>query len=96
MSWLKRKLFRKKISIAVISIGNAGCKIGDEIIHQLKDSKLTVKSLAINYRDNFEPKIKNFSDTYWFGKRDQLSSNGVLDTAWKDIQEKEMVAASGR
>ena len=90
MSWLKRKLFRKKISIAVIGIGNAGCKIGDEIVHQLRDSKLTVKSLAINYGDNFDPKIKNISDNYWFGKRDQISSNGVLDVAWKDIQEKEL------
>ena len=90
MSWLKRKLFRKKISIAVIGIGNAGCKIGDEIVHQLRDSKLTVKSLAINYGDNFDPKIKNISDNYWFGKRNQISSNGVLDVAWKDIQEKEL------
>lgn len=90
MSWLKRKLFRKKISIAVIGIGNAGCKIGDEIIHQLRESKLTVKSLAINYKDNFEPKIKNFSDNYWFGKGDQTSSNGILDDAWKIIQDKEM------
>ena len=90
MSWLKRKLFRKKISITVIGIGNAGCKIGEEIIQQLRESKLTVKSLAINYTDNFDPKIKNFSDTYWFGKREKPSANGVLEVAWKDIQSKEL------
>jgi cell division GTPase FtsZ len=90
MSWLKRKLFRKKISVAVIGIGNAGCKIGDKIIHQLRESNITVKSLAINYTDNFEPKIKYFADNFWFGSKDNLSSNSILEDAWNEIQEKEM------
>ena len=90
MSWLKRKLFKKKISIAVIGIGNAGCKIGDEIIHQLRESNITVKSLAINYTDNFDPKIKYFADGFWFGSQDNPSSNSMLENAWKELQNKEL------
>ncbi|NPD87885.1 MAG: hypothetical protein HGN29_04130 [Asgard group archaeon] len=90
MSWLKRKLFKKKISIAVIGIGNAGCKIGDEIIHQLKESNINVKSLAINYTDNFEPKIKHFAENFWFGSQDNPSSNSNLEDAWNEIQNKEL------
>jgi cell division GTPase FtsZ len=94
MSWLKRKLFKKKISIAVIGIGNAGCKIGDEIIHQLRESNVTVKSLAVNYTDNFDPKIKYFSDTFWFGSQDNPSSNSILEEAWNAIQNKELALKS--
>lgn len=90
MSWLKRKLFKKKISITVIGIGNAGCKIGDEIIHQLRESNITVKSLAINYTNNFDPEIKNFADKFWFGSKDNPSSNGILEDAWNAIQSKEL------
>ncbi len=90
MSWLKRKLFKKKISIAVIGIGNAGCKIGDEIINQLKESNITVKSLAINFTDNFDPKIKHFTEDFWFGSKENPSSNGILENAWNAIQNKEL------
>ncbi|MHA1954843.1 MAG: hypothetical protein ACW96U_12955, partial [Candidatus Heimdallarchaeaceae archaeon] len=90
MSWLKRKLFKKKISIAVIGIGNAGCKIGDEIINQLKESNITVKSLAINFTDNFDPKIKHFAEDFWFGSKENPSSNGILENAWNAIQNKEL------
>ncbi|MHA2357781.1 MAG: hypothetical protein ACXABK_03300 [Candidatus Heimdallarchaeaceae archaeon] len=89
MSWLKSKLFRKKISISVIGIGNAGCRIGDRLIHHLKESKLTVKSLAINQSNNFLPDIRNFGDNYWFN-RDTLSSDGNLDKVYEELSQKEL------
>ncbi|MHA1222954.1 MAG: hypothetical protein ACTSSG_10530 [Candidatus Heimdallarchaeaceae archaeon] len=87
MSWLKKKLFRKKISIAIIGVGNAGCRIGDKLIFHLKESKINVKSLAINQADNFLPKIKNFSDTFWFSSTKATSSNGILETALEDLEQ---------
>ncbi|MBY9000492.1 MAG: hypothetical protein KGD64_06225 [Candidatus Heimdallarchaeota archaeon] len=89
MSWLKRKLFKKKISIAVVGIGNAGCRIGDSIIHHLRESRITVKSLAINQSDNFQPKMKNYEDQWWFNKN-ITSSDSNLDSVYKDLTMKEM------
>ena len=89
MSWLKRKLFKKKISIAVIGIGNAGCKIADLFIKELEESKITVKSLAINQTDNFTPSLKGFNERFWFGSKDQPSSNRNLDEVLKLLEERE-------
>jgi len=89
MSWLKRKLFRKKISIAVIGVGNAGCKIGENLIHHLNESKITVKSLAVNLVDDFDPKIHNFNDTFWFGDKDYVSSEAEFEKAYKQLKAKE-------
>ena len=89
MSWLKKKLFRKKISIAVIGVGNAGCRIGDKLIHSLRESRITVKSLAINHTDNFSPKVNNFSDHYWFGSKNVSSSNYEFDEAYKELSRNE-------
>ncbi|MCG3260586.1 MAG: hypothetical protein H7644_12615 [Candidatus Heimdallarchaeota archaeon] len=90
MSWLKRKIFRKKISISVIGVGNAGCKIGEKLIQELRESKITIKSLAVNLADNFEPKISNFSDTFWFGSKDLVSSDYDFEKAYKQLKAKEM------
>ncbi len=90
MSWLKRKIFRKKISISVIGVGNAGCKIGEKLIQELSESKITIKSLAVNLADNFEPKISNFSDTFWFGSKDLVSSDYDFEKAYKQLKAKEM------
>ena len=90
MSWLKRKLFRKKISVAIIGVGNAGCRIGEQIIRHLRESKITVKSLAINHEDNFHPKINNYSDEYWFGSKKNVSSNYELEDAMSDLKKKEI------
>jgi cell division GTPase FtsZ len=90
MSWLKRKIFRKKISISVIGVGNAGCKIGEKLIQELRESKITIKSLAVNLADNFEPKINNFSDNFWFGAKDLVSSDYDFDQAYKQLKAKEM------
>jgi cell division GTPase FtsZ len=89
MSWLKRKLFKKKISIAVIGIGNAGCRIGDSIIHHLKESRITVKSLAINQSDNFKTKMKNYEEHWWFN-RDKTSSNSDLNSVYEELKTREM------
>ena len=90
MSWLKRKIFRKKISISVIGVGNAGCKIGEKLIQELRESKITIKSLAANLADNFEPKISNFSDNFWFGAKDFVSSDYDFEKAYKQLKAKEM------
>ena len=90
MSWLKRKIFRKKISISVIGVGNAGCKIGEKLIQELRESKITIKSLAVNLADNFEPKISNFSDNFWFGAKDFVSSDYDFEKAYKQLKAKEM------
>ncbi len=90
MSWLKRKIFRKKISISVIGIGNAGCKIGEKLIQELRESKITIKSLAVNLADNFEPKIGNFSDDFWFGSKDFVSSDYDFEKAYKQLKAKEL------
>lgn len=90
MSWLKRKIFRKKISISVIGVGNAGCKIGEKLIQELRESKITIKSLAVNLADNFEPKISNFSDDFWFGAKDSVSSDYDFEKAYKQLKAKEM------
>ncbi|MCE7746907.1 MAG: hypothetical protein GPJ51_00805 [Candidatus Heimdallarchaeota archaeon] len=90
MSWLKRKIFRKKISISVIGVGNAGCKIGEKLIQELRESKITIKSLAVNLADNFEPKISNFSDNFWFGAKDYVSSDYDFEKAYKQLKAKEM------
>ncbi len=89
MSWLKRKIFRKKISISVIGVGNAGCKIGEKLIQELRESKITIKSLAVNLADNFEPKISNFSDDFWFGAKDFVSSDYDFEKAYKQLKAKE-------
>jgi len=89
MSWLKRKLFRKKISVSIIGVGNAGCRIGEQIIYHLRESNITVKSLAINHEDNFHPKIKNYSDEFWFGSKKNISSNYELEKAMNDLQKNE-------
>ncbi|OLS32748.1 MAG: Tubulin-like protein CetZ [Candidatus Heimdallarchaeota archaeon AB_125] len=89
MSWLKRKLFKKKISIAVIGVGNAGCKIGENLIRHLNECKITVKSLAVNIVDDFEPKIHNFSDTFWFGDEKFVSSDSEFEKAYKQLKAKE-------
>ncbi|MCE7743170.1 MAG: hypothetical protein GOP50_12035 [Candidatus Heimdallarchaeota archaeon] len=89
MSWLKKKLFRKKISIAVIGVGNAGCRIGDRLIHLLRESRITVKSLAVNLTDNFAPKVNNFSDHYWFGSKDIQSSDYDLEKVFKELSQNE-------
>ncbi len=90
MSWLKRKIFRKKISISVIGVGNAGCKIGEKLIQELRESKITIKSLAVNLADNFEPKINNYSDNFWFGAKDFVSSDYDFEKAYKQLKAKEM------
>jgi len=90
MSWLKRKIFRKKISISVIGVGNAGCKIGEKLIQELSESKITIKSLAVNLADNFEPKISNFSDDFWFGSKDFVSSDYDFEKAYKQLKAKEL------
>ena len=90
MSWLKRKIFRKKISISVIGVGNAGCKIGEKLIQELRESKITIKSLAVNLADNFEPKISNFSDNFWFGAKEFASSDYDFEKAYKQLKAKEL------
>jgi len=90
MSWLKKKLFRKKISIAVIGVGNAGCRIGDKLIYSLRESRITVKSLAVNHTNNFSPKISNFSEHYWFGSKDDSSSDYEFDSAYKTFTQNEI------
>lgn len=85
MSWLKKKLFRKKVSVAVIGVGNAGCRIGDTLIHHLRESRITVKSLAVNLADNFSQPVKNFSDYYWFGSGDLKSSDYELEQAFQKL-----------
>ncbi len=89
MSWLKKKLFKKKISISVIGVGNAGCRIGDKLIQHLKESRITVKSLAINHTDNFSPKVSNFSEHYWFGSKDAVSSNYEFEEAFTKLTKNE-------
>ena len=89
MSWLKRKLFKKKISISLIGIGNAGCRIGDNIIHHLRESRITVKSLAINQSDNFLIKMKNYEDHWWFN-RDKASSDSNLESVYNELKTKEI------
>ncbi len=88
MSWLKRKIFGKTISVSVIGAGNAGCKIGDLIIAHFKENDINVKSLAINYTDDFEPEIKNYGEKFWFGEK-KKTSNYRIEEAQKDIQHKE-------
>ncbi len=89
MSWLKKKLFKKKISIAVIGVGNAGCRIGDKLVHHLRESRITVKSLAINQSDNFDPKVNNFADHYWFGSKDSPSSDYELERVLEQLTQNE-------
>ncbi len=89
MSWLKRKLFKKKISIAVIGVGNAGCEIGEKLIQHLNESNITVKSLAINLFDDFEPKLTKFSDTFWFGDQNFVTSDLNFEKAYKQLKAKE-------
>ncbi|MHA1684803.1 MAG: hypothetical protein ACTSYD_00195 [Candidatus Heimdallarchaeaceae archaeon] len=88
MSWLKKKLFKKKISIAVIGIGNTGCKIADLFIQELQESKITVKSLAINQTDNFVPSLKGFSEKFWFSTKENPSSNRNLDAMLQVLEER--------
>ena len=90
MSWLKKKLFRKKISITVIGVGNAGCRIGNKLIHHLRECRITVKSLAINQIDNFSPKINNFSEHFWFGSKENISSNYEIENAMESLSENEL------
>ncbi len=77
---------KKKISISVIGIGNAGCRIGDEIIKMLKENELNVKSLAINTSDDFSFKINNFSEKFWFGDKDVPTTNRDIELAKKLIE----------
>ncbi len=87
MSWLKRKLFGKKISITIIGAGNAGCRVGDLIVQKFKENDINVRSLAINQVDNFTPQIDNFSDKYWFGRKES-SSNGEINEVAKILESK--------
>lgn len=89
MSWLKKKLFRRKISISVIGVGNAGCRIGDKLIHYLKESRIAVKSLAINQVDNFSTSISNFSEHLWFGSKDYVSSDYDIESALQELSKNE-------
>ncbi len=90
MSWLKRKILGVKgISISIIGVGNAGCRIGDLLIHELRESKFSVKSLAINLSDNFRPEIKNFSDKLWINEK-YLSSHNNIDLATELMENKKI------
>ncbi|MHA1303781.1 MAG: hypothetical protein ACTSPI_08775, partial [Candidatus Heimdallarchaeaceae archaeon] len=79
MSWLKR-LRKKTISVSVIGVGNAGCRIGKQIISKLKENRINVKSLAINPSDNFNINMGDFGEKYWFNEK-KLTTNKDLDLA---------------
>ena len=88
MSWFKKILSRRKISIAVFALGNAAGRVGELFVGKLKENNISVRSLLVNQSNNFSSKIENFDEKLWVNKN-KTTSRWDFNEAIEDMKARE-------